>query len=478
VIIVLGYWIIPRLLFRIAKERSRELFLFTIAGICVIIAWLTNEAGLSFTLGAFIAGLIIGESDYNIDALGHIIPFRDVFAAIFFLSIGMLLNTGTILDTFGFVALMILGVFCVKVLTGAFSAAVLGMPARICVYTGLALAEIGEFSFVLAETGRDAGVIQAPVYQVFLAGAIVTMACAPFAMKASPAVVDLLYRLFPSRIKQEKRVDDIAPEEELTNHIVIAGYGITGKSVARAATLAGIPYMVIELNPEIIRQERSQYRPNFIFGDAVQEEVLIHAGVRRARTLVVVVSEEEAIPRIIHAARNLSPKVHILARTRHVRNAQHLLDLGADEVISEEFESALEIFTRALKRYEIPEEEVVRIIKRAKRMGTAMFTRCTDPVQQQKIQNFETLFKATHIHSVRVEAGSFAEGKTIGALGLKDRFGIREFGFRRGTMRFTQPDPAMLLEAGDTLVFFITDQMAGQIIPLFSADNTRLTAKK
>jgi CPA2 family monovalent cation:H+ antiporter-2 len=471
VIIVLGYWVIPRLLFRVAKERSRELFLFTIAGICVIIAWLTSEAGLSFTLGAFIGGLIIGESDYNIDALGHIIPFRDVFAAIFFLSIGMLLNTGTVLDNFGYVALIILLIFCVKILTGAFSAAVLGMQTRVCVFCGLALAQIGEFSFVLAKSGLDAGVIQTAAYQLFLAGAIVTMAFAPFAMRASPQVVDLLYRLFPARMTRGKTgsPEEIAPEEGLSNHIVIAGYGITGKSVARAATLAGIPYMVIELNPEIIRQERSQYRPNFIFGDAVQEEVLEHAGIRQARTLVVAVSEEEAIPRIIHAARQLSPGVHILARTRHVRNAQNLLDLGADEVISEEFESALEIFTRALKHYEIPDEEVARIIERTKRLGTALFTRCTDPNQHQKIQNFETLFKATHIHTVRVEAGSLAEGKTIAELDLKDRYGIREFGFRRGSMRFTRPEPALRLEEGDTLVFFITDEKAGKIIPLFSA---------
>ncbi|WP_292424775.1 monovalent cation:proton antiporter family protein [Methanoregula sp.] len=472
-IIVLGYWVIPRLLFRVAKERSRELFLFTIAGICVVIAWLTSEAGLSFTLGAFIGGLIIGESDYNIDALGHIIPFRDVFAAIFFLSIGMLLNTATVFGNFGYVALIILIIFCVKVLTGAFSAAVLGMQTRVCVFCGLALAQIGEFSFVLAKSGLDAGVIQTPVYQIFLTGAIVTMAFTPFAMNASPKVVDMLYQIFPKRISRVNTgaPDEIAPEEALSNHIIIAGYGLTGKSVARAATLAGIPYMVIELNPEIIREERSQYRPNFIFGDAVQEEVLEHAGIRQARTLVVAVSEEAAVPRIIHTARQLSPEVHILARTRHIRNAQYLLDLGADEVISEEFESALEIFTRALQHYQIPEEEVVRIIERSKRLGNALFTRCTDPNQHQKIQNFETLFKETHVHTVQVETGSAAEGKTIADLSLKDRFGIREFGFRRGTMRFTQPDPALRLKAGDTLVFFITDEKAGKIIPLFSAGN-------
>ncbi len=152
----------------------------------------------------------------------------------------MLLNTGTILDNFVYVALIILVIFCVKVFTGAFSAAILGMPARVYIYTGLALAQIGEFSFVLIETGRDAGVIQDQIYQIFLAGAIVTMACAPFAIRASPSVVDLLYRLFPTRIKREKPEDDSGPEVELTNHIIIAGYRITGKSVARAATLCPV----------------------------------------------------------------------------------------------------------------------------------------------------------------------------------------------------------------------------------------------
>ncbi|MDD1702370.1 MAG: cation:proton antiporter [Methanoregula sp.] len=470
VIIVLAYWVIPRFLFRVAKEKSRELFLFTIAGICIVIAWLTNEAGLSYTLGAFIAGLIIGESDYNIDALGHIIPFRDVFAAIFFLSIGMLLNTRTILDNYMWVALMVLLIIGVKILTGSLSAAVLGMPARVCIFSGLALCQIGEFSFVLAKSGVDAGIIGVPVYQLFLAGAIITMAITPFTMSASPRVVEGIYRIFPGRRSKDEvsaRADETITEE-ITNHIIIAGYGITGKSVARAATVAGIPYMVIELNPEIIRDERSRYRPNFIFGDAVQEEVLEHAGIRRAKTLIVAVSEEEAIPRIIHSARNLSPDIHILARTRRVRNAQYLLDLGADEVISEEFEAALEIFNRALVRYQLPNDEITRILERTKRVGNALFTRCKDPSQNGNLQNFETLFKATHVHTIRVEEGSEAEGKTIGDLELAERFGIREFGYRRGTTKLTQPSKDTRLQAGDTLIFFMTDDKAGKIIPLFS----------
>ena len=180
----------------------------------------------------------------------------------------MLLNTQTIFYNYIYVAVMVLIIISVKLVTGTLSAAVLGMQTRICVYCGLALCQIGEFSFVLAKSGLDAGVIQIAVYQLFLAGAIITMALTPFSMAASPRAVDLIYRIVPRRFSHGRKPasPEPAPEEGLTDHIVIAGYGITGKSVARAATLAGIPYMVIELNPEIIRQERSRYRPTLSSG--------------------------------------------------------------------------------------------------------------------------------------------------------------------------------------------------------------------
>ncbi len=170
-VVILGRWVIPGLLYRVASQQNRELFFITIAGICIIVAWFTNQAGLSYTLGAFVAGLIIGESDYNIDALSHIIPFRDVFASIFFLSIGMLLNTGAILSDTSFVLLILIIVTLIigiKILTGAFAAAALGMPARICIFTGFALCQVGEFSFVLAQTGLSSGFIPDKVYQLFL----------------------------------------------------------------------------------------------------------------------------------------------------------------------------------------------------------------------------------------------------------------------------------------------------------------------
>jgi len=468
VIIFMAYWAIPAFLFRVAREKNRELFLITLAGICILIAWLTNEAGLSFTLGAFIAGLIIGESDYNIDALGHIIPFRDVFASIFFLSIGMLLNTETVQTNFYYVGMIVLIIIVIKILTGTIAGIALGMPARVCVFAGLSLCQIGEFSFVLAKNGLDTSLIPEGVYQVFLAGAIITMAMTPFFMKASPGVVDLIYRIAPRRFFRAGRADYGTPdgEPELTDHIVIAGYGITGKSVARAAKIAGIPYMVIELDPEIIRKERSSFRPNFMFGDAVQEEVLEHAGIRRARTLVVAVSDEEAIPRIVHTARQLAPGLYILSRTRHVRNAQYLLDLGADEIISEEFEAALEIFSRALRRYQMPESEIAKIIGRMKKLGTALFTKGDE---ENPVPDPRTLFMGLHVHTFTVEPGSPADRKTVASLELKTRFGIKEIGLRSGTATVSNIPGTTRLKAGDVLILFIADKKAREIAYLFAA---------
>jgi monovalent cation:H+ antiporter-2, CPA2 family len=471
IIIIMARWVIPSFLFRVAREKNRELFLITIAGTCVLIAWLTSEAGLSFTLGAFIAGLIIGESDYNIDALGHIIPFRDVFASIFFLSIGMLLNTRTIFVDFYYVAMMVFVIIAVKIVIGIIAAAILGLPARVCIFTGLALCQIGEFSFILAKNGLETSLIPEGVYQVFLAGAIITMALTPFAMNAAPRAVDLLYRIAPGRVFRGRGEPETEPEDALRDHIIIAGYGLSGKSVARAATIAGIPYMVIELNPEIIRQERSTFRPHFMFGDAVQPEVLEHAGISRARALVIVVSDEEAIPRIIHTARELAPDLHILARTRHVRTAQYLLELGADEIVSEEFEAALEIFSRALKKYRLPDEEIGYIIQQVKKLGATMFTKSAEG--EAHLEDPKILFRDRHVHTFRIEPGSEAEGKTLGELAFPARSGIAEVGIRSEGRTTRRIDAARTLLAGEVLITFITDQTAQELAPLFAKKKIR-----
>ncbi|MEI7857864.1 MAG: cation:proton antiporter [Methanomicrobiales archaeon] len=466
IIIILAKWVIPTFLYRVARQKNRELFFITIAGTCIVIAWLTSEAGLSVTLGAFVAGLIIGESDYNIDALSHIIPFRDVFAAIFFLSIGMLLNTSTVFRELNWVILIVILILVIKILTGVFSAAVLGLPARVCIFTGLALCQIGEFSFVLAKSGLDSHLITDGLYQLFLAGAIITMALTPFAMNASPRFVDLYYRFAPQRaFSPSQGGSEVDDEKILSGHMIIAGYGATGKSVARAAEITGIPYMVIELNPEIIRKEKTSRHPHFIFGDAAQREVLEHAGIHNARALVVVVSEQEAIPRIVHLARLLSPHIHIVARIRHIRHTQRLLDIGADEVVSEEFEAAREIFTRALRKYHLPETEIQKIVSRLQKWGYAKFIK--NPETEKTISSMDTLLHSFRVHTIRVSPGSFSDGKKIADLDLMNRFGISDFGFRHGEKTVFDPENNQKITAGDALIIFASDEKIEEMLPLF-----------
>jgi CPA2 family monovalent cation:H+ antiporter-2 len=248
---------------------------------------------------------------------------------------------------------------------------------------------------------------------------------------------------------------------------VIAGYGITGKSVARAAEITGIPYTVIELNPDIIRREKSARRPFFFFGDAVQEEVLEHAGIRNARALIVVVSEQEAIPRIVHRARHMAPDIYIIARTEHIRNAQHLLDLGADEVVSEEYEAAKEIFTRALRKYELPEPEINKIVSRLREWGYAKFIKNHD--NGRDVSGMETMLESLKVHTLVVAPGSPAEGRRVADLGLKDRIGLRDYGIRRGGDTVFSPDSGLVLRAGDALIIFTSDKKAQDIAPLFAA---------
>jgi len=472
-VVILARWIIPKLLYRVASQKNRELFFITIAGICIIVAWLTNQAGLSYTLGAFVAGLIIGESDYNIDALSHIIPFRDVFASIFFLSIGMLLNTTSIFSSTPFMLLILLIVILIlgiKILTGIFASVTLGMPARVSIITGFALCQVGEFSFVLAKTGLDSNFIPEDVYQIFLASAIITMALTPFLMNAAPRVTEIYYRILPhSPLRCAPKAADIpGSERTLKDHIIIAGYGITGKSVARAAEITGIPYMVIEMNPDIIRREKSTRRPYFIFGDAAHEELLEHAGIHDARALVVVVSDQEAVPRIVHTAHRLAPDLYIIARTQHIRHAQDLLDLGADEVVSEEYEAAREIFTRALRKYRLPEPEIAKIVTKLQNWGYAKFIRSGNTVPSI---GMDTVLLSLRIHMLTVEPNSFADGKTIADLDLKNQYGIADYGLRRENKTIAKPDSSTCLKGNDALIIFATDQVADEMKPLFSRND-------
>ena len=290
-------WAVPFLLFQIVGTKSRELFLFGVLGICMGVAWLTSSVGLSLSLGAFLAGLIISESEYNHQALGNVLPFKDVFSGFFFVSIGMLLDMRFLIDHLLWVLLLVAAIMLLKTLLAALAAGSLRFPLRTTLLVGLGLCQVGEFSFVLAEMGGRFGLLAGDHYQMFLAVAVLTMAATPFLVPLAPRLADGFLKIpglarFQAGILPDKGIQP-AP---LNDHLIIVGFGVNGRNLARAARGGQIPYLILEMNPETVREERARGEPIF-FGDATQEPVLETAGLERARILVVVINDAAAVRR-------------------------------------------------------------------------------------------------------------------------------------------------------------------------------------
>jgi CPA2 family monovalent cation:H+ antiporter-2 len=254
-------WIVPGLLYQIARSRSRELFLLSVLVMCFGVAWLTYLAGLSLALGAFLAGLIISESEYGYHALGNIVPFRDVFTSLFFVSIGMLLDLGFLIKHPDQVALISLAVIISKTFIASIAVLFLGFPLRTAIIVGLTLCQVGEFSFILAKVGVDYGLLAGDRFQLFLAVAVITMGVTPFIMALAPRVAKATLILpLPAKLKTgfSSKSESVSEHRahELEDHLIIVGYGLSGKNVATAAKTAKIPYVIIEMNPETVRNEK------------------------------------------------------------------------------------------------------------------------------------------------------------------------------------------------------------------------------
>jgi len=446
---ILARWLIPRLLYQAARLKDREMFLLAVIVIGLGIAWLTSLAGLSLALGAFLAGLIISESEYSRQALGDIMPFRDVFTSLFFISVGMLLDVGTLGAMAGPVALALLAVILIKSLIGTAAALGFGMPLRVAAITGLSIAQIGEFSFILALVGKDAGLIGDSDYQLFLAVAVSSMIAAPFLIRASGPVADFLLKLpLPAPIKNGFRPPPEHLDERYKDHLVIVGFGPGGRSLAMAAKTASIPYVVIEMNAETVRKERELGEPIF-FGDAAHAEVLSAAAVETARVLVVAIPDPSATRRVVELARGMTPSLHIIARTPFIKETDPLFELGASEVIPAELETSIEIFTRVLNRYLTPRSEIERFIDTVRADHYDMFR--SDSVDPSKFCDLPSYMPGIEVFSLQVEAGSEADGKTLADLELRKKLGATVMAIRRGNEVISNPEGSARLSAGDVV---------------------------
>ena len=355
-------WVVPWLLYRITRTGSSEAFLLGVLGICVGIALMTQAAGLSLALGAFLAGLTISESEYSHQAVGVILPFRDVFMSLFFVSIGMLLDLSYLIEHPAQIALLTLGILVIKPLVGTVSGLAIGLPIRSAVLGGVALGQTGEFSFVAIQAAVSAGLVGASVFQTVLNTSVASMLLAPALIAAGPRIARWLQAVpWPSWVSEGRSMDEPAVDATPEDHVVIVGFGVTGRNVARAAASFGIPYAIIEMNADTVlaRRREGDY---VCYGDATNEAVLLKAGAPKARTIVVAINDSAAARRITQMARRIAPQAFVIVRTRYLKEVEALHDLGADEVVADELEISIEVYSRVLARFLVPREDIKRTI--------------------------------------------------------------------------------------------------------------------
>jgi len=443
-------WIIPWIFFKIAQTQIRELFALSVVVLCLAIAWLTHEIGLSLALGAFLAGLIISESEYGHEALAHILPLRNVFASFFFVSIGMLLDLHFLLQQPALTLAATCGVLALKTLIAGSAALWMGLPLRNAVAVGLGLCQVGEFSFILSKSGLDSGLLSPNHYQMFLVVSIVTMAATPFMIAASPRLAQVFLSLpLPRKWKRGSYPLKGVKRVQKKDHLIIVGFGLNGRNLARAARSSGIPYLIVESNPEVVREEKAKGEPIY-FGDATQEAVLGFVGILHARTLVVVINDHTASRRIVSLARRLNPKIFIIVRTRYVREVEPLYSLGADEVIPEEFETSVEIFARVLGKYLLPHEEVERFIAEVRAERYEMFRGLSREATACSV--IEHCLPEVELASFRVRPGSFLVGKTVSETEMSQKYGVSLVGIRRGQEIIYNPGAESRILENDLLI--------------------------
>jgi CPA2 family monovalent cation:H+ antiporter-2 len=456
--VILGSrYIVPRLLYAVARTKSKELFVLTVVVLCFSVAWMTSVAGLSLALGAFMAGLIISESEYSHQATANILPFREIFTSFFFVSIGMLLDVQFFVSHLGWVLLFAFMVMVAKALIASLAALMLRYPIRTVLLTGLALFQVGEFAFILSKTGLEYNLLSDELYQYFLAISLMTMAVTPFVFKYSDDILAVLVKTplpknFSRIMYHPKDVSDAEHAAyDFNDHLVIIGYGINGKNVAKAARFANIPYVILELNPDTVRDERAKGEPIY-FGDATQEPILTHINIQLARVVVVAISDPEATKRIIVSIRSISQKPHIIIRTRFIQEMADNYSLGANEVIPEEFETSIEIFSRVLSKYLVPQDEVAQFIEQIREGSYRMFR----PVANGNEEKGAALqIPDIEISTLKVTSNSNeVVGKSIGDCQLRKKYHVTLLAIKRNEVYLTDIDIATQIETDDILFVF------------------------
>lgn len=467
-------YVIPLLLERIVATRSREIFFFFVLFFCLGVAYVFQWAGLSLSLGAFAAGLIVSESPYGRQVTSDILPLRDNFLGIFFASVGMLLDLSFVISHWSTVLLLGAVGFCIKVAVVAIVGRMYRLPWSLATIMGLILCQVGEFSFILASRGQDLGLLTKQDYQFFLSITVLSMAATPFLYRLAPLVIKASGPISWKTVSGSRVGDRVRkavaksqgadPKPLVSAHLVashtphskldtpgqaiIIGFGISGENVAAAFESLKIPFRVIELNHQTFKKARRR-GIDIHYGDATRPDVLEHNGLGSARLVVVTVSGSKVLPLILAAIRHHRPDVQVIIRAQYVRDVEALAKEPQTEIVVGEIETSIEILARALTVYGVSSPDIRRYMEEA-RAELHNLTQIKATLQNSAISlpSWEALGM---IKPLRIDQDFAAVDRVLGDLDVRRKTGAMVVAVFREGLGSTVPDPEFSFKAGDVV---------------------------
>jgi monovalent cation:H+ antiporter-2, CPA2 family len=459
-LLLIARFLMPLIIYQLANIRMREAFTIGVILLLLGTAYLTHTFGLSFALGAFIAGLILSESDYNHQIVSEMLPFRDAFNSIFFVSIGLLLNIQFVGENLLLIILLTMGILIIKSLIVTVIVLLMKFPVRVAVLAGLGLAQIGEFSFVLAQAGLNFNLFADGFYNSFLASSIFTMILTPLLIKLSPYIAGKS----SSFEKTKKHSSDGL--ENLHAHVIIAGFGLNGSNLARVLKETGIKYVVTELNPDTVKKEKAKGE-KIIYGDISKDEVLKAVKIDKASIIVYAISDPAVTKMSLKLVKKLNPHIYTLVRTRYVNEVDELKKLGADQVIPEEFETALQMFRHVLERYHIPLNVIMKqttllreesySLLRKEGMDISSFIHLDEILAQGLTETYYVNDDNVHIN------------KSLGEINLRALTESTIIAIVRDGKTISNPSAKETIKVADTLVIYGTHLSVDQAIDILNA---------
>lgn len=462
--IAIARFVVPLVLRFVDASRSREVFLLAIIGICIGTAWITSLAGLSLALGAFLAGMVVAGTEYGHRAMGDMLPLRDAFVSVFFVSLGMLFDVRVVLAEPLAVLVLLLAFTAGKGLLATLAAMSMRFPARAAWLAGVGLAQFGEFGFVLARLGQSKGVVEAGALDPLLNAGIASMFLTPLLLRAAPHITAGERLLAPlERLIGVRGIDEADENAKLSGHVVIVGFGVAGRFAASTLAACDVPFVVLELNADTVRSAKKQNLPLY-YADATSEEALGHAHLAEARLLVLLMNDPQAAERVISTARRVAPNVPILMRTHYFSNRKRLVEMGASDVVAEEVESAIEVVARMLRSVDMPRnviDERIRLFRAETRTSERRHT-----VPRKRVAEVSGLAELK-IESVEIRDGSVAIGNSPLGLQLQTKTGALAVAVRRGEALDQELDPHSPFALGDVVYLVGSEDAIRAAVALF-----------